>query len=126
MYGLVFYFFYRHFLNKNDRSPRFGAICGIFLTIGLHIILAYVVIQEIVGQKLLNPLSQNYYWSKTLNMLVALPFFVLTIIFFKKERVDSIIDKYDKRSDTFNFINWLFFLCLTVVPLALIILLLQK
>jgi len=81
MYNLVFYFFYKYFVSKEDRSPKFGAICGVLLTIGLHIILAYVIVQKIVGHNLLQPLSQEYYWSKMLNMIVILPFFIMGVFF---------------------------------------------
>lgn len=126
MYGLVFYFFYRYFLYRNDSSPRFGAICGIILTIGLHIILAYVIVQKIIGHNLLNPLSQTYYWSKLLNMLVILPFFILALLFFSKKRVDKIINKYDDRENVFSFFNWVIFILLAAGPLILMIYLLKK
>ena len=126
MYGLVFYFFYRYFLYRDDSSPRFGAICGTFLTIGFHVLLVYTIVQEIAGHKLLNPLSETYYRSKILNMLIVFPFLFLAIIFFNKKRIDRIIERYDDRVETFNFINWFIFIFITVVPLALIIFLLRK
>ena len=125
MYKLVFYFFYRYFLNRNDDSPRFGAICGIFLTIGLHIILTYVIVQKVVGYNLLNPLSQSYQWNKILNMLVILPFFILAILFFNKRRIDSIINEYDGKGNVFSFFNWTIFILLTIDSLGLMIYLLD-
>lgn len=125
MYDLVFYFFYRYFVYREDRTPRFGAICGVLLTIGFHAILAYVIVQKIVGQNLMQPLSQSYYWSKVLNMLVILPFFILGVFFFNKKRVDNIIAKYEDKN-VFIFLNWLIFLLLTAGSLLLIIFLLKK
>jgi hypothetical protein len=126
MYELIFYFFYRYFLYRNDSSPRFGAICGTFLTIGLHIILAYTIVQKIIGHNLLNPLSETYYWNKILNMLVVLPFLFLGIMFFNKKRVDKIINKYDQKIKIFSLINWVIFISLTIAPFVLIIFLLKK
>ena len=126
MYKLIFYFFNRYFLYRNDDSPRFGAICGIFLTIGLHIILTYVIVQKIVGNNLLNPLGQTYHWSKILNMLLILPFFILAILFFRKRRVDNIINEYDGKENVFSVFNWIIFILLTVGSLPLIIYLLKK
>ena len=126
MYKLIFYFFYRYFLYRNDDSPKFGAICGIFLTIGLHIILTYVIVQKIVGHNLLNPFSQTYYWNKILNMLVILPFFILAILFFRKRRIDNIINEYDGKEDVFSFFHWFIFILLTVGSFALMIYLLKK
>jgi Mn2+/Fe2+ NRAMP family transporter len=125
MYDLVFYFFYRYFVYREDRTPRFGAVCGILLTIGLHIILAYVIVQEIVGYNLVQALSQSYYWSKLLNTLIILPFFILGLLFFNKKRIDRIIAKYENKN-VFNFLNWLIFLILTIGPLFAIIYLLKK
>jgi hypothetical protein len=104
---MIFYYFYRYFLYRNDDSPRFAAICGIFLTIGLHIILAYVIVQKLVGRILLNPMSSTYYWNKALNMLVILPFFILAIVFFNKRRVDGIIQEYESKQNIFSVWNWL-------------------
>ena len=104
MYKLIFYFFYRYFLYRSDDSPKFGAICGSFLTIGLHIILTYVIVQKIVGHNLLNPFSQTYFWNKILNILVILPFFILAILFFRKRRVDNIINEYDGKENVFFFL----------------------
>ena len=126
MYKLIFYFFFRYFLYRNDDSPRFGAICDIFLTIGLHIILTYVIVQKIVGHNLLNPLGQTYHWSKILNMLLILPFFILAILFFRKRRVDNIINEYDGKENVFSVFNWIIFILLTVGSLPLMIYLLKK
>jgi hypothetical protein len=125
MYNLVFYFFYKYFVSKEDRSPKFGAICGVLLTIGLHIILAYVIVQRIVGHNLLQPLSQEYYWSKMLNMVVILPFFIMGVFFYNSKRVNSIIAKYENKS-VFTFFNWLVFLVVTLGALLSIIFLLRK
>lgn len=125
MYGLIFYFFYRYFVNKGDRSPRFGAICAILLTIGLHIILAYVIVQKIAGHNLMQPISQSYYWSKVFNMLVILPFFLLGLIFFNKKRIDNIIAKYENKN-AFTFFNWILFLLMTIGSLLFIIFFLKK
>src|SRR5688572_23595993 len=103
MYDLVFYYFYRYFIYRKDRTPRFGAICGVLLTIGLHIILAYVIVQKIVGYNLMQPLSQSFYWSKILNMIVILPFFILGVFFFNKRRVGNIITKYEHKQ-VFTFL----------------------
>lgn len=126
MYKLIFYFFYRYFLYRSDDSPKFGAICGIFLTIGLHIILTYVIVQKIVGHNLLNPFSQTYYWNKILNIFVILPFFILGILFFRKKRVDNIINEYDGKENVFSFFNWFIFILLTVGSLGLMIYLLKR
>lgn len=125
MYGLVFYFFYRYFVYRQDRTPRFGAVCGILLTIGLHIILVFVIVQKIVKHNLLESLSQSYYWSKMLNMIVILPFFLLGVAFFYKKRADNIIAKYDDKR-VFTFVNWLIFLLLTIGDLLLIVYFLKK
>ena len=126
MYKMIFYYFYRYFLYRNDDSPRFGAICGIFLTIGLHIILAYVIVQKLVGRILLNPMTSTYYWNKSLNMLVILPFFILAIVFFNKRRVDGIIQGYESKQNVFSVWNWLLFLLFTVGALLSLIFLLKK
>ena len=126
MYKMIFYYFYRYFLYRNDDSPRFGAICGIFLTIGLHINLAYVIVQKLVGRILLNPMSSTYYWNKALNMLVILPFFFLAIVFFNKCRVNGIIKEYESKQNVFSVWNWLLFLLFTVGALISIIFLLKK
>jgi Mn2+/Fe2+ NRAMP family transporter len=125
MYDLIFYFFYRYFVYREDRTPKFGAICGILLTIGLHIILVYVIIQKIVGHNLLQPLSQSYYLSKALNMLVILPFFILGVMFFSKKRVDKIIAKYENKN-VFTIFNWIIFLTLTIGSILSIYFLLRK
>jgi len=74
----------------------------------------------------LDPLNKTYYWSKLLNMLVVLPFFILAILFFNKKRVDKIINEYDNKKSVFSPINWIFFIALTIMPLATIIVLLRK
>lgn len=125
MYNLVFYFFYKYFIFRNDRSPKFGAICGVLLIIGLHIILVYVLVQKIVGHNLMQPLSQTYYWSKLLNMLIILPFFIMGILFFNNRRVDKIITKFENRC-VFTFLNWTIFLVITLGALLSIIFLLTK
>src|SRR5688500_18187071 len=112
MYGLIFYFFYRYFLSRGDHSPRFGAICGVFLTIGLQLLAVYAVVQQIVGHNLLNPISKSYYYSKLLNMLIALPFLFLTIKFFNNKRTDEIISLFDNKQNVFSIINWTIFICL--------------
>jgi hypothetical protein len=125
MYELMFYFFYKYFIFRNDRSPKFGAICGVLLIIGLHIILVYVLVQKFVGHNLMQPLSQTYYLSKILNMLVILPFFIIGVLFFNERRVDKIITKYENRR-VFTFWNWTIFLAITMGVLFSIIFLLTK
>jgi Mn2+/Fe2+ NRAMP family transporter len=84
-----------------------------------------VIVQKIVGHNLLKPLNQGYYWSKVLNMIVILPFFVIGVFFFNSRRVNSIIAKYENRN-VFTFLNWVVFLTLTLGTLLLIIYLLKK
>lgn len=126
MYRLIFYFFYRYFLWRNDSSPKFGAICGIFLTIGIQFVMIYVLFQKLFGHNLLNPLSQHYSTNKFLNMLILIPFLYLTIIFFNKKRTDGIIDYFDNKQNVFSLLNWILFIILTTFPLGLIIFILQN
>jgi hypothetical protein len=126
MYRFIFYFFYRYFLYRNDNSPRFGAICGVFLTIGFHFLLLYVIIQKLVGHNLLNPLSENYSNNKFLSMLIFIPFLFLTISFFNKKRTDGIINYYDNKQNVFSLFSWALFIALTIIPLGAIIFLLSK
>ena len=126
MYRLIFYFFYRYFLNRNDRSPTFGAICGVFLAIGLQFILVYVLVQRFIGSNLLNPISETYAYSKLFSMLIAIPFLFLNFKFFHKRRTDDIINHFDNKENVFSVRNWILFVSLTILPLALIILLLKK
>jgi len=123
---MIFYYFYRYFLYRNDESSKFGAVCGVFLIIGFHAILVFVVAQKLMGYNLLNSWSQSYYWNKALNMVVISPFLVLALLFFNKRRVDNIIQQYDNKENVFSIWNWAFFLILTLGVLLSIILLLKK
>lgn len=125
MYKLIFYFFYRYFVNKDDRSPKFGAACCVLVVIGLHILLAYAIIQRIVGHTLIEPLSKSYYWSKSLNMALILPFFVVGLFYFNKKRTDRLIGNYENKN-VFTFFNWAIFLIMTLGALLSIIFILRK
>ena len=126
MYKLTFYFFYRYFLWRNDDSPKFGAICGLFLTIGLQIILLFVLIREWTGHELVQPFSQNYGTNKLLNMLFVIPFLFLFFKYINGKRTDEIVSMYDKRTNVFNVINCIVFIVAAVLPLVLIIVILKR
>lgn len=126
MYRLIFYFFYRYFTWRNDSSPKFGAICGVFLTIGMHCILLFVVIQKWAGRRLLPSFSDSYTLSKLYYMLVAVPFLLLTIQFFNKERSNRIIEAFENKANAFSFLNWTIFLLAFLSPFVLLPILLRK
>lgn len=126
MYRIIFYFFYRYFIWRNDNSPRFGAICGVFLTIGMHIILLFVLIQKWAGQMFLSSFSESYALNKLYYMLIAVPFLLLTIQFFNKERTNKIIAAFENKDNAFSFLNWIIFLFAFLSPFVLLPILLRK
>jgi hypothetical protein len=125
MYGLVFYYYYRFFVWKNDDSPIFGAKCGLAITIGFQIFFLYAVIQKFHGSRLINP-GDGFFWSKWFYMILMIPFVYLITYLFNKTRVKAALDKYENSSNAFSLLNWVKFILLAIAPLVLIIVILKK
>lgn len=75
---------------------------------------------------LLSSFSDSYTLNKLSYMLVAVPFLLLTIQFFNKERTSKIIELFEEKDNAFSVLNWVIFLLAFFSPFVLLPLLLRK
>lgn len=126
MYSFIFYYFYKYFVRIKDGNPRFGAICGIVLTIGFQVFFILSLVKKKIGLQVFPDFSSSHATNKLVYMLIALPFLIFALFYFSKARTKLILEKYDGKEDIFNVKYFLLFLLITIGPLIGTIVLLRK
>lgn len=123
MYYFVFYFVYKIYIKKlGDKSKYIGAIYASF-TVFIHLLLLLMLVKNfIIFQLKLEFISTESSMFRQFYLgLICLPFFLIGIIFFLKEkRVKSIIYKYSLENNFFNWISIIKFLIIIIAPIIII------
>jgi hypothetical protein len=118
MYHFVYWYFYDYFRKRGNRSSS-TATFMVGLTLIIHLVLLYTVINAITGWKVpYFPRSYEYGERKYILMLLLLPiFFLLDYIYFKRRRLHILaVYKEQNISSKKNIVK---VLLITVLPLVL-------
>lgn len=126
MYSFIFYYFYKYFVRIKDGNPRFGAVCGIILTIGFQVFFILSLLKKKIGLQALPDFSSSHATNKLVYMLITLPFLIYALFYFNKTSTKVILEKYEEREDIFSVKYFLLFFLITIGPLVGTIFLLKK
>ena len=125
MYDTVYYYFYKFFIKRQDKTPKFSAACATFLVIGFDVIAIYVFLEKILLVKFIKPLDNGYSNNRFFLMLIFIPFLILALLYFNKNRTDNIIKECDNNNVLYSFKHWIYFIIIAILPLLLIFFLLR-
>lgn len=121
MLRYLFISYYKLFLRTRDSTPIFAAACALSLTIILWILLVIFILNKFISLSILSTSLIEYFFIALYLMLIFLLY-----RFFKKDRVDNMLEWLESKPSYFGKISILVAILTIIIPFISIGILLKK
>lgn len=120
-YNNIFASSYKYYSKFKRESPSFSATCIVVLCQMTMLCLILVILMKFTGINVFSILPNKLYF-----LLILALWFFLTFRYYRKDKIDIIIQKFEKKSNRDKKVWGVLTLFFIIVPIILIALLLTK